>query len=80
LSFESPKVGIELEVTATGPRERRLAGQLLPPAAALVRLERPGEDELSVEADELGRFVLEGVGAGAMRLHVLQTASPWTSI
>ena len=31
LSFESPQLGIELEVTETGPRERRLAGQLLPP-------------------------------------------------
>ena len=33
LSFESPRLGIELEVVATGPRERRLEGQLLPPAS-----------------------------------------------
>ena len=31
LSFESPEIEIELEVVATGPRERRLEGQLLPP-------------------------------------------------
>jgi hypothetical protein len=84
LSFESPALGIELEVVATGPRSRRIEGQLLPPAAATVRVERPGEDAVSVQADELGRFVLEELRAGAMRLHVLlrgaQIAVPWTSI
>src|SRR3954454_6431033 len=33
LSFESPRLGIELEVVSTGPRERRVQGQLLPPAS-----------------------------------------------
>ena len=84
LSFESPKLGIELEVTATGPRERRLEGQLLPPADATVTIERPGEDGLSVQVDELGRFVLHGLRAGVMRLHVAlggaQIAIPWTTI
>ncbi|HET6547906.1 MAG TPA: hypothetical protein VFG79_05605 [Solirubrobacter sp.] len=84
LSFESPRLGIELEVTATGARTRRLVGQLLPPVQAMVTVERPGEDGLSVQADELGRFVLDGLRAGAMRLHVAlrgaQIAIPWTSI
>jgi hypothetical protein len=84
LSFESPRLGIELEVTATGPRSRRLVGQLLPPASATVTVERPGEDGLSVQSDELGRFSLDGLRAGAMRLHValrgVQIAIPWTSI
>src|SRR3954453_18026199 len=84
LSFESPRLGIELEVVATGPRERRLEGQLLPPATALVTVERPGEDGLSVQADELGRFSLDGLRAGVVRLHVAlrgtQIAIPWTSI
>jgi hypothetical protein len=84
LSFESPRLGIELEVVATGPRERRLDGQLLPPAAATVTIERPGEDGLSVQADELGRFSLDGLRAGVVRLHVLlrgtQIAIPWTTI
>src|SRR5829696_18137 len=53
LSFESPKLGIELEVTETGPRERRVAGQLLPPEAATVTIERPGSDPLRVQADDL---------------------------
>jgi len=84
LSFESPRLGIELEIVATGPRSRRLEGQLLPPATALVTVERPGEDGLSVQADELGRFVLDGLRAGAVRLHVVlrgaQIAIPWTTI
>jgi hypothetical protein len=84
LSFESPRLGIELEVVSTGPRERRLEGQLLPPASVTVTVERPGEDPVSVQADELGRFVLDGLKAGVMRLHVIlrgaQIAVPWTSI
>src|SRR3954470_2494744 len=32
LSFESPAVAIEAEVTVTGPAQRRLVGQILPPA------------------------------------------------
>jgi hypothetical protein len=84
LSFVSPRVGIELEVVATGPRERRLEGQLLPPGSAMVTLERPGEDGVSVQADDLGRFALDGLRAGVVRLHVLlrgaQIAVPWTTI
>jgi hypothetical protein len=84
LSFESPRLGIELEVTATGPRSRRLEGQLLPPETATVTVERPGEDGVSVQADDLGRFVLDGMRAGVVRVHVLlrgtQIAIPWTTI
>jgi hypothetical protein len=84
LSFESPRLGIELEVVATGPRERRLEGQLLPPGTATVTCERPGEDPVSVQADDLGRFSLDGLRAGVMRLHVMlrgaQIAVPWTTI
>ena len=76
LSFESPLLGIELEVTATGPRERRLDGQLLPPGAATVTIERPGEDGFSVQADDLGRFVLDGLRAGVVRLHVALRGTP----
>jgi hypothetical protein len=84
LSFESPRLGIELEVVATGPRLRRLEGQLLPPAPAKVTIERPGEDGVSVQADDLGHFVLDGLRAGVVRLHVVlreaQIAVPWTTI
>jgi hypothetical protein len=84
LSFESPRLGIELEVVATGVDTRRLEGQLLPPGSATVTVERPGEDGLSVQADELGRFALDGLRAGVVRLHIAlrgaQIAIPWTTI
>jgi hypothetical protein len=80
LSFESPQLAIELEVTETGLRERRVAGQLLPPEEATVLLERPGVDPVSVQADDLGRFVLEGLLAGVVRLRVGAIAIPWTAI
>jgi hypothetical protein len=80
LSFESPALAIELDVVATGPRVRRVEGQLLPPGAARVTVERPGEDPVSVQADDLGRFVLDGLRAGAIRLHVGRVAVPWTAI
>jgi hypothetical protein len=80
LSFEAEALGIELEVVETGPRERRIEGQLLPPVAATVVLERPGAEPVSVEADELGRFVLDAVGAGTVRWRVADVVLPWTSI
>jgi hypothetical protein len=85
LSFESPRVAIEAEVSVTGPRERRLAGQIVPPVAATVTLEQGGV-RLSVQADELGRFAFERLGAGPARLRAalpdggMEVATPWTSI
>src|ERR1700759_2796656 len=63
LSFESPRVAIEAEVTVLGPRERRLAGQIGPPVAAAVGFARGGV-RLTTQADELGRFGFDRVGAG----------------
>jgi hypothetical protein len=85
LSFESPRVAIEAEVTALGPRERRLAGQIVPPLAATVALEQGGA-RLTAQADELGRFAFERVGAGPARLRAtlpdggMEIATPWTSL
>jgi hypothetical protein len=85
LSFESPRAAIEAEVTVTGPRERRLAGQILPPVAATVTLEQAGV-RLSVEADELGRFAFDRVAAGPARLRAalpdggMEVATPWTTL
>jgi hypothetical protein len=85
LSFESPRVAIEAEVTAVGPRRRRLAGQIIPPVAATVVLEQGGV-RLTAQADELGRFAFDGVGAGPARLRAalpdggMEIATPWTSL
>jgi hypothetical protein len=85
LSFESPRAAIEAEVTATGPRERRLVGQIIPPVAATVTLEQGGV-RLSVRADELGRFAFDRLGAGPARLRAalpdggMEVATPWMSL
>ena len=85
---------IELRVAAAGDRARggrdraaRAPGSRAScsrRAAATVTVERPGEDGLTVQADELGRFVLDGLRAGVVRLHVAlrgaQIAIPWTTI
>ena len=85
LSFESPRVAIEAEVTVLGPRERRLAGQIVPPLAATVVFEQGGV-RLTAQADELGRFAFDRVGAGPARLRAtlpdggMEIATPWTSL
>jgi hypothetical protein len=85
LSFESPRLAIEAEVTVTGPRERRLVGQIVPPVAATLTLEQGGV-RLTAQADELGRFGFDRVGAGPVRLRAalpdggMEVATPWTSI
>ena len=85
LSFESPRVAIEAEVTVLGPRERRLIGQIVPPVAAAMTLEQGGV-RLTAQADELGRFTFDGLGAGPARLRAalpdggMEIATPWTSI
>ena len=58
-------VAIEVEVTP-GPGRPALVGQLLPPEAATVELQAVD----SVQADELGRFLIEAVPGGPVRLCV----------
>jgi hypothetical protein len=85
LSFESPRVAIEAEVVVVGPRTRRLTGQIVPPVAATVTLEQGGA-RLTAQADELGRFAFDPVGAGPARLRAalpdggMEIATPWTSL
>ena len=85
LSFESPRVAIEAQVTATGPRARRLVGQIIPPAQATITLEQDGE-RVTVQADELGRFAFDRAGAGPARLRAalpdggMEITTPWTSL
>jgi hypothetical protein len=83
LSFESPRLAVELEVVDAGPRERRLEGQLLPPAAASVTVEQDA-GRRAVEADELGRFAVDGLSAGPARLRIAiaggEVTLPWTAL
>ena len=86
LSFEASGLTIEVEVTETGPRRRRLVGQLVPPAPALVQVRHPG-GTLDVDADDVGRFAAAGLEAGPVQLRCrpLAGAAPpvateWVSI
>jgi hypothetical protein len=54
LSFAGGGLTVDVEVTATGP-ERTVMGQIVPPRRGQVELRR-GQDTVTVEADELGRF------------------------
>ena len=70
LTFESPVLTLEVEVTGSGGDERRLVGQLVPASRAEIFLEHRarGAPEAAGVADELGRFVVDAVAAGDVRL------------
>ena len=67
LTFEGPE-GLVIEVEISAERSRRaLIGQIVPPSPAKVILRFPGAD-VSVRADELGRFETGGLKAGPLSL------------
>jgi hypothetical protein len=66
LTFDAPGLSVEVEVTTTGA-ERRLLGQLVPPQTASIEVRHPG-GTTAVDADELGRFAVDGVAAGPVSL------------
>jgi hypothetical protein len=66
---DGEEFSIELEVVGSG-RRPVLVGQLVPPAAATVELQAGDGTVGSVEADELGRFQVDSVPRGPVRLVV----------
>lgn len=62
-------VAIEVEIQP-GPGKPVLVGQLLPPRAADVELQASEGGVVAVAADELGRFRVEPVPPGPLRLRV----------
>jgi hypothetical protein len=66
LTFEAGDLSIEVEVAELGP-DRRMLGQLIPPQPARIEVR---QDDLTrtVEADVVGRFVVEGLSARPVRL------------
>lgn len=66
LTFEAGDLSIEVEVTELGA-DRRMLGQIIPPQPARIEVR---QDDLTrtVEADVVGRFVVEGLGARPVRL------------
>jgi hypothetical protein len=67
LTFETPELTIELEAEPAGPNGVRIVGQLVPPQPAQIAV-RHGDDVIATRADERGRFVADGVGAGLVSL------------
>jgi len=69
--FDSGDLGVEIEVIP-GPRPRswQLIGQLLPPVAARIRIRRQPDEQSSVTADDLGRFMIDQLPAGPLSLAI----------
>jgi hypothetical protein len=84
LSFEVPGLAVELEVANLGRDGRRLVGQVIPPGPATVVVhQETGATETS--ADELGRFVVDGLRPGPLRLRCrvvdgVELLTPWETI
>ena len=67
VTFEAP--GVEIEVMVVDNGNRRLVGQLVPPAERTVEL--VGSDSVrSVETDRLGRFDFDDIAPGPVRIVV----------
>jgi hypothetical protein len=66
LTFESPNLTVDLEAEVVGER-RRLIGQLAPPQRGHVEV-RHGGGAVTVEADDLGRFIADDVAPGPVSL------------
>jgi hypothetical protein len=65
LTYQAGDVVVELEVTEVDGRVS-VAGQLVPPTPARVRVEQPG-GVVEVDADRFGRFTVGGLNRGPTR-------------
>ena len=66
LTFTAPGVTVEIEVSNDGG-ERRLLGQVVPPAAGDVDVAYP-DGSTHALVDDVGRFIVADVPAGPVRL------------
>jgi len=78
LTFEGPGVEVEVEVADTG-RTRRLTGQLVPVRAAAIVV-RWHSGSVETQTDELGRFTIVNVPAGAVSLAITDPADRQTVV
>jgi len=71
VSFSAGRLTIDVELQGDGA-QRRLLGQLVPPAGATVELQFAGEqlEPVAAAVDDLGRFRAALPPAGAFRLRV----------
>ncbi|MBO3749184.1 carboxypeptidase regulatory-like domain-containing protein [Streptosporangiaceae bacterium NEAU-GS5] len=74
LAFEGGGVAVELEIAESGGG-RRLIGRLEPGRAAQITVQRR-DAETTVTTDALGRFTVDAVRDGHLRLHVTFPGAP----
>jgi len=85
LTFEAADLAVELEVSGTGGA-RRLLGQLVPAGPATIEVRQPsGATGRRVDADDRGRFALDGVAPGPVSLVCHRAdrravATAWTTV
>lgn len=84
LSFETAEVTVDVEVSPAPRDRRRLVAQLAPAQAAEVEV-RHREGTTSTTADDLGRFVVDGLPAGPVSLRCrlasgAELATEWTNL
>jgi len=70
LWFGTDGLGIELEVLPPAPGGRRLTGRVMPPGTSTVVLDRGAGAAVPVRPDDAGRFAVDGVAGGLLRLRV----------
>jgi hypothetical protein len=68
VTFQAP--GVEIEVMVIENGNRRIVGQLVPPAEVTVQL-TSGDTVVDASTDRLGRFTFHDVEPGPVRLTVL---------
>jgi hypothetical protein len=74
LTFETPEVTIEVEVTASGSA-RSIVGQVVPPEAGRVEIRHAG-GTAEADVDELGRFSVERVERGPVSIRLHRASAP----
>jgi hypothetical protein len=74
MTFSSSGLDIEVEVVDLGSR-RQLVGQLVPPQAADIDVRHAG-GTTTIQADQLGRFRADAIGAGPVSLRCRLAAAP----
>ena len=84
LTFRGPRLEVEVEIADRGT-SRRLTGQLVPVGSADVTVAW-ASGSVRAAADDMGRFVADGVPAGSVRIEVRRNAderpvvTSWVSI
>lgn len=71
ITFRAP--GLEIEVEVVSERARIVVGQLVPPQAATIELAEADRIHRT-DADALGRFTIDGVAPGPVKLTVVTEA------